>query len=303
VSEGHAPLRGRVLAAFVALVMIWGSTWLVIKDQDGFASVGWDVVARFAVATVAMFALVLARRERVWLDRQGMGLAAAVGLFQFCGNFEFVYRAEGELTSGIVACIYAVLMVPNAVLARIALGTRVSGRFVVGSVVAMAGIATLLASEARHGGAQGSVALGVVLTVGGLLCASAANILQALPVGRRQPMATLVAWAMLFGTGCDVVVALAFDGPPPVVLAPRYWMGVGYLAVFGSVVTFPLYFGLIRSMGAGRAAYISVILPVVAMGLSTLFEGYRWTWLAGVGSAVVLAGLLVALSGKAKVKG
>jgi drug/metabolite transporter (DMT)-like permease len=70
---------------------------------------------------------------------------------------------------------------------------------------------------------------------------------------------------------------------------------VAYLAIIGSVVTFPLYFALIRDIGPGRAAYNGVLVPVVAMGLSTLFEGYRWTLLAGAGAALAMAGLVVAL--------
>ena len=79
---------------------------------------------------------------------------------------------------------------------------------------------------------------------------------------------------------------------------PQYIAGIVYLALAGSVLTFPLYFGLIRNLGAGKAAYNGVAVPVVAMGLSTLFEGYRWTGLAAGGAVLAILGLLIALSGR-----
>jgi drug/metabolite transporter (DMT)-like permease len=103
---------------------------------------------------------------------------------------------------------------------------------------------------------------------------------------------------MLYGTVFDVAVAWTFAGPPPPMPGQAYWLGTAYLAFAGSVVTFPLYYGLIREIGAGRAAYHNVLVVIVAMLISTLLEGYRWTGLAIAGSGLSLLGLLVALRAK-----
>jgi drug/metabolite transporter (DMT)-like permease len=140
---------------------------------------------------------------------------------QFCANFLFVYHAEHYLASGLVAAIYALLMVPNALLARVLLGTPLKGRFLAGSGVAMAGIALLVAKE-EHGGVGREALMGLVLALGGLLSASLANVMQATDTGRRQAVVPLVAWAMLFGAlvdgggvGCG---RAAGDGRPPALL-------------------------------------------------------------------------------------
>ncbi|WP_068086290.1 DMT family transporter [Novosphingobium rosa] len=288
------------ILGFATVCLMWGSTWLVIKDQIGFLPIGWTVTARFTMAAAGMFLLARLRGEDLSLNRQSALLALAVGLLQFCGNFQFVYRAEHYVTSGLVAVMYALLMAPNALLARIFLGARMTGRFLAGTGVAVIGIALLMVQEYRNAppSAAMDVALGVGFAIAGTLCASFANVLQASPIGRRQAVVPLIAWSMLFGAAIDAVLAIFLHGAPVLPASPRFWGGVAWLAIMGSVVTFPVYFSLIRSIGPGRAAYSNAVVPIVAMALSTFFEGYHWTALTAVGAVVTLSGVLIALSGR-----
>ena len=77
-----------------------------------------------------------------------------------------------------------------------------------------------------------------------------------------------------------------------------YWIGLFYLALAASVLCFSLYFPVVRKIGPGNAAYSSVMVPIIAMALSTAFEGYRWTTLAIAGGVLAVGGMLVALLGR-----
>jgi drug/metabolite transporter (DMT)-like permease len=285
----------RILLPFALVTLIWGSTWFVIRDQLGSVPPGWSVVWRFVLAGGAMLALAAMRGAPLKPTRAMMPVVAGMALFQFVANFQFVYAAEQHLTSGIVAVLFAFLVVPNALLGRVFVGQPVSRGFLAGSAVALAGVALLLLHEYRVAPPGGKVLLGVALTLGGILGASIANVIQASRTAREQPMLTMLAWAMLLGAALDAAISAALYGPPQFEPRWSYAAGIAYLALMGSVVTFPLYFGLVRALGPGRAAYNSVLVPIVAMLLSTLFEGYRWTALAVAGSAVALAGLVIAL--------
>ena len=291
----HALLRWRVAAPFLLVALIWGSTWYVITGQIAQVPPSWSVTYRFALATPAMFALALLTGKSLRLGRAGQGLALALALFQFCGNFNFVYRAEQHLTSGVVAVMFALLLVPNALFARAMLGQRITPRFMTGSAVAIAGVALLLAEEARTAPLGGNIALGVALAVGGILSASIANVIQAGKTGRTLPLLSLLAWAMLYGTAIDAAVAWVTAGPPVVPRDPAFWAGTAWLALAGSVVTVPLYYGIVRAIGPGRAAYNGVLVVVVAMLISTLIEGYAWSPLAATGAVLGMAGMLIAL--------
>lgn len=289
-------LSPRVLIPFTIVTLIWGSTWIVIRDQISIVPATWSVTYRFTVAAIAMFLLAIVRRERLWPDAATVRFALILGLLQFALNFNFVYRAEAYVTSGIVAVIFALLIVPNTILTRIWFKTPLSGPFLAGSIVAIAGIALLLVHEASSISSDRSgVMFGVVLTLAGVMSASIANVMQASAIARRNSMIVLLAWAMAWGAVANACFALISAGAPVIDMRPAYLLGVLYLGLFGSVICFPLYFSIIRAVGPGPAAWSSVLVPIVAMAISTAVEGYAWSLTAAAGGGLAIAGLIIAL--------
>ncbi|MFZ2995413.1 DMT family transporter [Sphingobium sp.] len=291
--------KGGIVLPFILVTLIWSSTWIVIRDQIGSVPASWSVCYRFALAGVAMAAFARMRGVSLRIGGAGIAYAAMVGIAQFVLNFNFVYRAEHYLTSGVVAVIYAMLLIPNSILAYLIFRQPVGRAFIAGSAVAMAGIAMMLGHEYRAASIDPTmVLLGAGFALAGLLSASAANVMQGMEIARRLPMIAVLAWAMLIGAAVDAAFAWTTVGPPVVEWRAGYLLGIGWLGIAGSVVTFPLYFRLIQRVGAGRAAYTSVLIPVIAMLISTLVEGYRWTGLAASGAVLAVAGMVIALRAK-----
>lgn len=284
---------------FIVFTLIWSSTWIVIRSQLGVVPPFWSVTYRFVLAAIGMAILARIQRYPLWLDRRGLGIAVVVGFCQFCVNFIAVYLAERHVTSGLVATVFALLLIPNSLLAWAFLGQRPSGRFLGSAGIAIGGVALLVLHEVQDNPAMhGAILIGIGLTVVGMIGAAAATVFQAHEHARRYPLTVLLAWSMAIGAGIDAAIALATSGPPVFDLRPQYWFGLLYLSMFASVLAFTLYFPVVRKIGPGRAAYSSVLTPILAMVLSTMFEGYRWTWLAAAGVALALGGMLLALGGR-----
>lgn len=296
--QRHALLRPAIIVPFLLVALIWGSTWFVIKDQLVSAPPPWSVAYRFAIAAVGMWVLAALGGGGFRMTAKAHGLAVGIGLSWFFLNYNLVYQAELYLTSGVVAVLFALLMLPNALLGAIFLGQRLTRRFLLGTLVALAGIVLLLIHEANEAPLSGQVGLGIALTALAILSASIANVLQGTETAREHPVPVLFVWSMLWGTLACAALAWATTGPPVFPDSARYWGGVVYLALIGSVVTFPLYFRLIRDLGPGRAAYNGVLVPIVAMGLSTALEGYVWSGLAMAGAILAIIGMVIALRGR-----
>ena len=299
MKRAEASSDASIVVPFIIFTLIWGTTWIIIRDQLGAVPAQWSITYRFLIAGAAMAVMARWKGEPLRLGREGMRAAILLGFLQFVVNFNAVYVAEHHITSGLVATIFALLLIPNSLLAWAFLGQRPSMSFALGSLVAVAGIALLFVHELHeHPARSSAIGMGIGLTLAGMLGASAANVFQAREKVKRFPLFSLLTWAMLAGALMDGAIAWAVAGPPAVEARLGYWLGLIYLALFASALAFSLYLPVVRKIGPGKAAYSSVLVPIIAMGFSTWLEDYRWSALAIGGAVLVLGGMLLALAGR-----
>ena len=299
MSERQARIDWSIAVPFAIFTLVWGSTWIVIRDQLGTVPAQWSVAYRFALASIGMALVAHVRGQSLRLGPGGARAVAILAVSQFVLNFNSVYLAERFITSGVIATAFALLIIPNSLLGWAFLGQKPNGRFLLAGTAAVAGVGLLFIHELRASAATpGEIMIGLALTLAGIMGASVANVYQAGEEARRFPLLSLLAWSMALGAVVDALFALAVAGPPVVETRIGYWLGTAYLALFGSVLCFALYFPVVRKIGPGKAAYSSVLVPIIAMTLSTLFEGYRWSALSVAGGALAIGGMLLALAGR-----
>jgi len=291
-------LPTRVLVQFAIVTLIWGSTWLVIRTQLGVVPPSWSVAYRFVVAGAMMAGFCAVTRRSLKAPADAHLFFLGMAFFQFILNFNLVYRAEQHVTSGLVAVAFALLVVPNAILAWVVLGQRVSLRFAGGSALGIAGVGLLFWQE--FGTVGTGVGHGLTLTLLGVLAASVGNVMQASAKGRSLDVFVMLAWSMTYAGAANAAIAWELSGPPVIEPSAGYVAGVLYLAGVASAVAFAIYYDMIRAIGPARAAYSSAVIPFIAMALSTIFEGYRWSALAFAGGGLALSGLYIALRARAR---
>ncbi len=285
----------RTILQFLTVVLIWGTSWIVIKYQLGTVNPSWSITYRFATGGAALLGWCVLKGLPLTVPRHALPFLVVLGLFQFVMNFNFVYRSEFYIPSGFPAVAFALLMVPNAILARLFLGRKISARFALGSALGILGVGLLFAQQLSLPGTREETVLGLSLVVAAILSASIANVMQASPKALTFPPVTGLGWAMLIGAGINAALATAIAGPPQFDPAPGYWLGFLYLGVVASALAFALYFDLVRQMGPAEAAWTGVVIPIIAMAISTWLEDFRWTWMAVAGCGLALAGMVIAL--------
>lgn len=282
------------LALYLATVLIWGTTWIAIKWQTGVVAPPVSIAFRFILASVVMLALVRLMRRPMRPPRAAWPLLAGQGLALFCCNFLCFYYAEQIVPSGLVAVVFSTAPLFNAVNGRIFMGRALQPSAIVGAVLGLIGILCLFAPQmAEHAGDR-TMWLGLGITLVGTMCFSIGNLLSSRMQSMGLHPTVTNGWAMLIGACVLTLGSLAagFSFQPE--WTPRYIGALLYLAVPGSVIGFTTYLMLVGRIGPERAAYCTVLFPFVALAVSTVFEGYRWSVPAGVGLALVVLGNLVA---------
>jgi len=280
---------------FAACVAIWGSTWLAITFQLGHVSPEASVAYRFLLASLLLFAFCRLRGLKLAFTTREHGWIALQGLFMFCVSYIFVYYAEQHVVSGLVAVGYSASPLLGMLGLRLFFGTPMTSRLALGSALGIAGIALVFWPEFGKLQDGGSTALGAVFTAISVLVSTLGSMAAHRNHEAKIPVWQNMAWGMLYGAGFAVLWNLAAGKPFAFETSTPYLLSLAYLAVFGSVLAFGSYLTLLGRIGAARSGYIGVMVPIVALVISSAFEGYRWGLLTLAGIAVSIAGNVLVL--------
>ncbi len=275
---------------YLITVLIWGSTWLAIKFQLGVVPAERSVAYRFLLAAALLFVFSAARRLRLRFSIRQHAFIALQGFLLFSFNYFMVYLAEGYLSSGLVAVLFSTIIITNVLFGRLFLGAAVRRRVVLGALIGILGIALIFSGELASFSLAGGRGPGVLFAIAGMLSASLGNIVSARNQRHGIPVIQANAFGMAYGAGFMLLLAAVNQAPLVFEFSLPYVASLLFLALFGSVIAFGAYLTLLGRVGADRAAYAMVLFPIIALALSTLFEGMTWSPSQVAGVGLVLAG-------------
>ena len=286
----------QILLLYAAVVVIWGSTWFAIPFQLGTVAEEVSVGYRFGLASLALYAYAHFSRRPLRLPASAFPFVFLQGALLFCINYFFVYYGTPYLTTGVVAVLFSSILILNAIFERLFFGRGINARFWLAAAVGITGITLIFSTEIVKFSLTDRSVHGGLLILFGTLIASLGNMAAVSNTNRGLPVVAVNAHAMAFAAGLALLIAVATGKQLEFSMRADYVVSLLYLAVFGSAVAFGCYLALLRIIGAARAAYSSVLFPVVALLISTAFEGYRWTTPALIGMLLTLVGNWLILS-------
>lgn len=285
---------------FAVTSLIWGSTWLAITFQLGTVAPEASIVYRFGLAAAVLAVYVWIRKLPMKFSLRQHGFIVLQGAFLFSINYVLVYLSELYLPSGLVAILFSTIIIANVFLGALFLGNPIRPRVVAGGLIGILGLVMIFWPQLRGLDLAGPVALGLAYCLASLVSASIGNILSARNQRAGLPVVQTNTYGMAYGALVTLVFALlrgvSFTFEP----TAAYVVSLLYLAIFGSVLAFGMYLTLIGRMGVDRAAYVTIVFPVVALVLSTLFEDLTWTAIGFVGAGLVVVGNVLALRRRRK---
>jgi drug/metabolite transporter (DMT)-like permease len=281
---------GRDLFAIVVCTLAWGTTWFAITLQLGTVDTIVSVVYRFGLASLLLFGWLAIRGERLSLTARQHRAALGLGLFTFAIDYALVYLAEERVTSAVVAVIFATMAFLNLISFRVALGQRAPRSAWVAAGLGALGVALLSWGELRHANMDRQAVAGLIIAFLAVVGAAIGNLFAHQSEKAGASVAAATAWAMAYGSIMLALYSVITHRAWSFDLRWPYIIALLHLALVGSVIAFVLYYGLARRRGYASASYVAALTPIIAMTMSTLFEGKSWGAIAIAGVALVLAG-------------
>ena len=294
-------MSANILFLYGTTVIIWGTTWLAIKFQLGSVDPMVSVVYRFIAATLILVVYCKLRNLNMRFRLKDHFFMGLQGLVLFSINYWLIYLAEVHVTSGLVAVIFSSIVFMNMINGAVLLGSPIRPIVALGGGIGIVGIVLVFWPQLVSFSLSDKTAVGLVLSAVSTFMASLGNIISARHQKYNLPVIQTNAYGMAYGAGIMGIIAIILGKPFSFENSLLYISSLVYLALFGTVIGFGCYLKLIGKIGADRAAYATMLFPIVALGISTVYEGYQWAAHNIIGMAVVLIGNWLVLNKRAVV--
>lgn len=280
---------------FSLCCLIWGSTWIAITYQIGHTSETFAIALRYLLASACLGAYCLIKRLPLALPVHVHIKMAAVGVFLYSLNYTLLYLAQAHIISALLALMSSCIIYINVVLRRWWLKEPIRKEVVVGATFGLGGIICLFVPEFSKVSMDAALATGLGIAFVSFLCASIGNVVSERILTAGTPVIQMNFYAMSYAMILLFITSLLLPGTLVIPSSTSFYLSLVYLALFGSVFAFGAYMKLLKQMGADKAAYVVLVYPMVALLISTFFEGYQWTMLSVVGVVIVLMGNAIAM--------
>ena len=292
-------MNANIFFLYGSTVIIWGTTWLAIKFQLGSVDPMVSVLYRFMAAALTLFLYCKLRGLRMRFSLKDHIFMALQGLVLFSVNYWLIYLAEVHVTSGLVAVIFSGIVFMNMINGAVLLGSPIRSNVLLGGTIGVLGIVLIFWPQLISFSLSDKGALGLVLSVVSTFMASLGNIISARHQQNNLPVIQTNAYGMVYGAAIIGAISLISGKTFSFEMSLAYVGSLFYLSLFGTVIAFGCYLKLIGKIGADRAAYATMLFPIVALGISTVYEGYQLGPNNIIGMAVVLVGNWLVLSKRA----
>jgi drug/metabolite transporter (DMT)-like permease len=286
-----------VIWLFALIIWCWGTSWYALHWQLGVVPPEVALVWRFLGAAAAMFIWCLFDGTPLRFSLRDHARFALLGVLLFSTNFLLFYYGGLILHSGLLAVVFSTASIFNLLLGAAFFGQRFEKQVAAGALLGFSGIALMFWPEIRNSasGFDRQALIGLALCLGGTVSFCLGNFASASNQRAGLPIKSTNAWGMVYGVLWLAFLAFVQSKPFIFDLSPVYVGSLVYLVIFSTVIAFWTYLTLLGRVGAARAGYATVLFPILALTISSLFENYQWSLYAlagliliGIGNVLVL---------------
>ena len=280
---------------FIATLLCWGPTWYVIKFQLGTVDPMVSVFYRFFLASVIILGFCIFKKYRIKFSLKEHFYIAVLGILLFNINYVIFYLSTQYLISGFVALCFSSILFMNVINNIVFHRSLPSIMTILGGAIGSLGLIFIFYNEISSFTFSSTTSFGIFLGIIATYFASLGNLVSAHTSKINLPVVPVTGYGMLYGSISLLIYLLITGVPFEFDFSLRYNLSLVYLSIFGSVFGFSLYLTLIKKIGSNDAAYVAIIMPLIALLVSTIFEGLIWNLSLVIGAIMIILGNVLIL--------
>ena len=285
---------------FGITLFCWSPTWYVIKFQLGYVDPLVSVFYRFLTASIIIFIYLLIKNKNLKFSLNNHLWFLFFGVCLYSLNYIFFYLSNTYLISAFPAIVFSTVVIMNILGEAFYFKKKPSLQTLIGATIGMIGIIIIFNDEVFSFSLSNGTHVGLFLALLGTFCASTGNMIHQRNLNNDFPLIETIAYAMLYGSLITLLITQIKGTELLFEYSFSYIASLAYLSIVGSIFAFIFYLRLLEKVGAGRAGYVGVVMPVLALLISTIFEGLEWQTDLIIGLPILVVGAILVISQKIK---
>ena len=285
---------------FGITLFCWSPTWYLIKFQLGYVDPLVSVLYRFLTASIIIFIYLLIKKKNLKFSLNHHIWFLLFGICLYSLNYVFLYLSNTYLISAFPAIVFSTVVIMNILGETFYFKKKPSFKTLIGATIGMIGIIIIFNDEIFNFSLSNGTHVGLFLALLGTFCASTGNMIHQRNLNNNFPLIETIAYGMLYGSLITLMITQIKGTELLFEYTFSYIASLVYLSVFGSIFAFIFYLKLLEKVGAGRAGYVGVVMPVLALLISTVFENLEWQIDLIIGLPVLIIGAVLVINQKIK---
>jgi drug/metabolite transporter (DMT)-like permease len=283
---------------FIITLFCWSPTWYVIKFQLGYVDPLVSVFYRFLIASIIIFIYLFIKKKELRFSLNYHFWFLFFGICLYSLNYVFFYLSNTYLISAFPAIVFSTVVIMNILGEGFYFKKKPSIKTIIGATIGMMGIIIIFNDEIFNFSLTNGIHIGLFLALLGTFCASTGNMVHQRNLNNNFPLIQTIAYAMLYGSFVTLLITQIKGTELLFEFSFSYIASLAYLSIFGSIFAFIFYLKLIEKIGAGRAGYVGVVMPVLALMISTIFENLEWQIDLIIGLPILIIGAVLVINQK-----
>ena len=285
---------------FLITLFCWSPTWYLIKFQLGYVDPLVSVFYRFIIAAIIIFIYLVIKNKNLKFSINHHFWFLFFGTCLYSINYVFFYLSNTYLISAFPAIVFSTVVIMNILGETFYFKKKPSLKTLIGATIGMIGIIIIFNDEIFNFSLSEGTHIGLFLALIGTFCASTGNMVHQRNLNNNFPPIQTIAYAMLYGSLVTLFVTQIRGAELLFENSVSYISSLLYLSIFGSIFAFVSYLKLLEKVGPGRAGYVGVVMPVLALMISTIFEKLEWQIDLIIGLPILIIGAILVINQKIK---